>query len=104
VLPSISLEDDECRSALFRQFVAVELWSETSTVVAIGVRNRIFPQIARVGSNEQWMPKRPGSRPYRRMDDRRISTSIRVRDSRQAGRGMVPNFIRSALIEHISTY
>ena len=32
-----------------------------------------------------------------------ISSSIRVRDSRQVGRGMVPDFVRSQLIEHLAT-
>ena len=31
------------------------------------------------------------------------STSVRVRDSRQVGRMMVPDFVRSALIEHNAT-
>ena len=35
--------------------------------------------------------------------DGRVSTSIRVRDSRQVGRGMVPDFVRSQLIEHLAT-
>jgi hypothetical protein len=32
-----------------------------------------------------------------------ISSSVRVRDSRQVGRGMVPDFVRSQLIEHLAT-
>jgi hypothetical protein len=32
-----------------------------------------------------------------------LSTSIRVSDSRQVGRGMVPDFVRSQLIEHLAT-
>jgi hypothetical protein len=32
-----------------------------------------------------------------------VSTSVRVRDSRQVGRGMVPDFVRSQLIEHLAT-
>ena len=35
--------------------------------------------------------------------DGRVSTSIRVRDCRQVGRGMVPDFVRSQLIEHLAT-
>lgn len=31
------------------------------------------------------------------------STSVRVRDSRQVGRMMVPDFVRSALINHLAT-
>jgi hypothetical protein len=32
-----------------------------------------------------------------------VSTSVRVRDSRQVGRTMVPDFVKSALIDHNAT-